>query len=310
MKMQPIGRSLRRGLTLVEVLVAMGIVGLLLSLLVPAVQVVRESARRAQCLSNLHQIGVGIHNFESMHGRLPCDWQTLLDILPNVDSGVAFVGSSPSQVEVPIPLYLCPSDSDNNHFQHPPLISYSTNDGNGVQRYGHNGVVPDELARAGESPYVRFQDISDGTTATVMMSERLIQSNSEPNRLRKTRHVPVALRLPDELDQFAQACLESTVVMPPHIFYHLGGGPQLSNGLIHHHILPPNSNSCLNGPPGTGMDFLLASLGQASATSLHRGGVNVLMCDGSVKFASEHLDRKVWSAAGSRNGQESLGSLP
>lgn len=301
-------RSLRRGLTLVEVLVAMGIVGLLLSLLVPAVQVVRESARRAQCLSNLHQIGVGIHNFESTHGRLPCDSLTLWDILPNVDSGVAFVGSSWDELKVPIPLYLCPSDNDRS--ESPPLISYSTNDGNGVQRYGHNGVVPDDLARAGESPYVRLQDISDGTTATVMMSERLIQTNGEPSRLRKPRHVPVALRLPDELDQFAQSCLESTVVMPPHVFYHLGGGPQLSNGLIHRHILPPNSNSCLNGPPGTGMDFLLASFGQATASSLHRGGVNVLMCDGSVKFASEHLDRKVWSAAGSRNGQESLGALP
>ena len=221
---------------------------------------------------------------------------------------MSLVGLSQYELKVPIPLYLCPSDNDRS--DPPPLISYSTNDGNGVQRYGHNGVVPDDLARAGESPYVRLRDITDGTTATVMMSERVMQTGGAPNRLREPRHVPVALRSPSELDQFAQACLESTMILPPHVGYQLGGGPQLGSGLIHHHILPPNSNSCLNGPPGTGMDFLLASFGQASATSLHRGGVNALMCDGSVKFVSEHIDRRVWSASGSRNGDESFGALP
>jgi len=64
-------RSLQRGFTLVEMLMAIAIVAVLAGLLLPAVQMAREAARRMRCRNNLHQIGVALLSFESLHGRLP-----------------------------------------------------------------------------------------------------------------------------------------------------------------------------------------------------------------------------------------------
>src|SRR5687767_6129069 len=125
----------RLGFTLVELLVVIAIIGVLVALLLPAVQAAREAARRAQCASQLKQIGLGCLNYESARGRLPSGslaknnaiqgtyfstWT--IDILPYIEQAALHKLHNPKEDtshasnqalrETFLPVYLCPSDID------------------------------------------------------------------------------------------------------------------------------------------------------------------------------------------------------
>ena len=85
--------------------------------------------------------------------------------------------------------------------------------------------------------------------------------------------------------------------------------PPLATQYIELHyntIQTPNRHSCVNGETGTGRASEFAAI---TASSLHTGGVNVAMADGSVRFVSDSIDRSVWRAIGTRNGNETVGEF-
>ena len=130
--------SLRRGFTLVELLVVIAIIGVLVALLLPAVQAARESARRMQCANNLRQIGLGTHNYHDVNLAFPFNylpvtnpspnwndnsnfqhWSWLSRILPFIEQqnlystlnvGVNTLRQSQQGVGTQIKTFLCPSD--------------------------------------------------------------------------------------------------------------------------------------------------------------------------------------------------------
>lgn len=313
----------RRGMTLIEILVVVVILGLLVGLLLPAVQMAREAGRRAQCVNNLRQVGLALHNYEGAHGSLPIggggspnDFSFLGRLLPYLDQKLLYDAINfqvPSLVTgdcsnandtaglTILSFLLCPSDVT-------PTISrgrtnYAGNMGTLYRKTGPDGAFDPSEARS-----IHLSDFIDGTASTVGVTEWL----SGPYRadIRDPRRSTFGLvsdsGVLNDFEQFADACrdLDIASVDRYHIVNDRGlqwleGGPL---GCLYHHVLAPNGHSCTS--------FLEGRAGAVTAGSLHPGGVNSLFIDGHVAFVKQTIDVKTWRALGSRNGGELWTELP
>ncbi len=185
-----IARASRLGLTLVELLVVIGIIGLLVAILLPAVQAAREAANRMRCLNNLHQMGLALHNYHDVHKRFPPGgieprpiwpsgrqfaWSAFLlpyleqaSLTTQIDFNKPFDDPANAAVAAQIiPLYLCPSTPNS-----PQLIQ-----GRGPCDYG--GIYGERITGPNEPPKgvmlydvaLGFADVLDGTSNTLIVSE-------------------------------------------------------------------------------------------------------------------------------------------
>lgn len=276
----------RSGLTIVEVLVVIGVVALLAALLLPAVQMARESARRTQCLSHMRQIGIAFGNYCDAFRVFPgsadwSPWQKSLD---------GFIEMTPDAKESP--LYRCPSDG----------LATGTWSRSRNSYVGNNGVFQ---ARPGDGflgywkSFVGPADVTDGLSNTAAFSERLAwPSMEEIAELNLDTPSPQIRRL---MFHYTQAPLTPTSAFadecesrPVDYFRAWISYPYYTQ------ILPPNRNSCYNGA------YPIPDPYAVTAASAHPYGVNVALGDGSVRFVSDSVDRGVWWALGTRNGNENV----
>jgi prepilin-type processing-associated H-X9-DG protein len=223
-----------------------------------------------------------------------------------------------------VDLFLCPSDNPSTQNRimgtaNPAPSNYAGNIGwpslaSGFEgedrRKRLNGVIPLERP-ADPAPWhgstkIGFGDISDGSSITALISERLIQSGNSVEEVRdsderlRSRHIVPSG--PEPLTSIADRIVRSN---DPHIVESAYIGRSWSSGYplagpTYVHILPPNSRLAHFSSVNRDGDFLV------TPSSNHSGGVNLARADGSVSFVSEDISREVWWALGARNDGRAL----
>jgi prepilin-type N-terminal cleavage/methylation domain-containing protein/prepilin-type processing-associated H-X9-DG protein len=317
--------SRRSAFTLIELLVVMAIISILIGLLLPAVQKVREAAARMKCTNNLKQIGLALHNHHDSLGSFPASrnypssfsysahsrllpfieqdniYKTINFSAPYADPSNAF--SRSAQVSI----FLCPSDSQSRIPAGWAGTNYRANEGTSLV-FGYGESDPEGVNVAMPPPNgvffansrIRFADITDGTSNTAAFSEHLIGDFTNGFASEKTDTFAPGT-YPSTPDQ---AIIDCNAIDWTNLAFQGNsniGAPWLRgyhSTTSYWHSAPPGSRSCMFPPQRI----------MTTANSNHTNGVNVLLCDGSVHFVTYSISLNTWRAMGTRDGGEVLGS--
>ena len=307
-------RKARGGFTLVELLVVIAIIGILIALLLPAVQAAREAARRANCNSNLKQVGVALHNYLDVHKVFPYGnggpmgrngvgfWSAFYSILPYMENAARqqSLDAAPcypwqyNQALIPImPSYLCPSDGgarspayDNRGAR----CNYLTCRGDRVWDVMYHTGPNRNRGLFGAEDWKGLGDVRDGTANTLAVSETVTAQGQYFKQVRGG----VVRSSQAHYDWNPGSCMAVINPNNPNMMigndqWHFRGnwyldGRPMNGGFCT--VLPPNGPSC-SGQEG---DWDEADWGAFSANSNHPGGVNCLLGDGSVRFIRDEID--------------------
>ena len=333
----------RQAFTLVELLVVIAIIGILIAMLLPAVQSVREAARRTSCLNNVRQTALSAHNYESSFGHLPPSyeldaggtatgngsWSIHAQLLPYCEQANAYnmidfdqAWSDPANVAtgVPImrvPMYQCPSEVNDT-------VRLNTSTGLPKvypQNYGFNFGTwlvydPETSARGDGLFYVNgkvpFAAVYDGTSNTLLLAEvkaftSYIRNTQDPG--------PVPPTDPNAFMSFS-----GELKLGPSLHQNTGH-TEWCDGRVHHSgfttVFTPNTvvpyehmglmyDIDVNSEK-EGNSTTKPTYAAITARSYHSGGlVNGALLDGSTRSVNDSIELLVWRASGTIAGGETL----
>ncbi|WP_417849983.1 DUF1559 domain-containing protein [Thalassoglobus sp.] len=265
----------KHGFTLIELLVVMAVIGILVALLLPAVQSTREAARRTRCQSRLRQIALSLHNYHEAHSTLPIGsmtvgpsfipfsgWGWAAMALPYFDQAPLYnkidfstnnaVGPNAPLGKTILPFLICPSDpSPSQVYVRNPL-------GGGIDIATGNYLGVESMLRELES--VKFAQVTDGLSSTFFLSEHAYQYQ--------------------EIFDF-------------HVTSSWVGTVSFANEWVSNSV--PHQEAVFVKP-----------INDSVFSSHHFGGAYFALGDGHVRFFSENMDLGVYSALGTENGGEAV----
>ena len=358
-------RGPRAAFTLIELLVVIAIIAVLIALLLPAVQAAREAARRLQCVNNLKQIGLGLHNYHSSNDCFPpAGFPVITATGATLEQNASFsaharilqfLEQSPlynamnfsygcfnsvdtygnaansTVTDTRLNAFLCPSQAtpnypinrDNGQSFNSPGNNYFASYGSTLEFDGGQTASPPNGVFQHRGPAIGIRDIRDGTSNTIAFGEWLIGTgnknisggaadiiwvNAFPAWPGGGGQGSPYMQLPlgntnNAFLNWIQQCAAAAI--PANRYSEQGEAwafalSGYTRGTIN---LPPNPKTpgCMWQKPGT-----QNSGGAFGLSSLHSGGANALLCDGSVKFIKDSININTIWALGSRAQGEIL----
>lgn len=325
------GSASRKGFTLVELLVVIAIIGILVALLLPAVQSAREAARRSQCQNHLKQLALGVLNFESAMGEFPhgrengaalsphariLDYMEQASLRDVIDPNAGPISNAQNQEAAATQLKVLGCPSETGEGRRSTLFgwtNYHVNSGGWVAAVNRwDGVFG--VAHGGDHNYrpndqIKISQITDGTSNTTMFAEVVNGYGEEEGGKVVTDCFSWSGggRMAGDYVARQQTLLGGDWTADNTNIVQLGGNWR-DRGYIwnegspwkqfYNHILPPNSPCWRVGDDWYGL--------VSPASSNHPSIVNAALCDGSVQSYGDDIDPLVWLALGTRDGGEVL----